>query len=92
MELEGKPDFEEAVQRVEAWFNHEPLARPLVRFSEHNADFSRAHILAGRSWPDLKARWFGAEFQVDFFLGSIRCRKFYGETFPVYWPNLGPNV
>jgi hypothetical protein len=29
MELEGKPDFEEAVKRVEAWFNHEPSGQPL---------------------------------------------------------------
>lgn len=91
MELEGKPDFEEALQRVEAWFNHEPLARPLVRFSEPNADFSSAH-LAGRTWPNLKARWFDAGFRVDFFLESIPGRRFYGETFPVYWPNLGPNM
>jgi hypothetical protein len=92
MELQGKPDFESALQRVEAWFNHETLDRPLVRFSEHNADFARAHALAGRSWPNLKARWFDAEFQVDFFLESIRGRRFYGETFPIYSPNLGPNV
>jgi len=92
MELEGKPYFEETVQRVKASFNHEPLARPLVRFSEHNADSSSGHSLAGRTWPNLKARWYDAEFQVDFFLESIRGRRFYGETFPVYWPNLGPNV
>ena len=29
---------------------------------------------------------------MDFFLESIRNRRFYGETFPVFWPNLGPNV
>ena len=92
MELEGKPDFEEAMQRIEAWFNHETLNRPPVRFSEHNAEFSSLPILAGRSWPNLKARWFDAEFQVDFFLESIQGRRFYGETFPVFWPNLGPSV
>jgi hypothetical protein len=92
MELEGKPDFENALRRIEAWFNHETLDRPPVRFSEHNAEFANAPILAGRSWPNLKARWFDAEFQVDFFLESIRGRTFYGETFPVFWPNLGPNV
>ena len=92
MELEGKPDIEEALSRVEAWFNHETLDRPLVRFSEHNADFAGAHERAHRSWPNLKARWFDAEFQVDFFLESIQGRTFYGETFPVFWPNLGPNV
>lgn len=92
MELEGKPDFEQALSRIEAWFNQETLDRPLVRFSEHNADFASAHAQAGRSWPSLKARWFDADFQVDFFLESIRGRRFYGETFPVFSPNLGPNV
>jgi hypothetical protein len=92
MDLQGKPDFEECIERIEAWFNHEELDRPPVRFSEHNAEFSGSHELAGRTWPNLKARWFDAEFQVDFFLESIRGRRFYGETFPVFWPNLGPNV
>jgi hypothetical protein len=92
MELRGKPDFEKAMQRVEAWFNHETLDRPPVRFSQHNAEFAASSVLAGRSWPSLKARWFDAEYQVDFFLESIAGRKFYGETFPVFWPNLGPNV
>lgn len=92
MELPGKPDFEMAMKRIEAWFAHEMIDRPPVRFAEHNADFAGAHALAGRTWPDLRARWFDAEFQVDFFLESIRGRTFYGETFPVFWPNLGPNV
>ena len=92
MELQGKPDFEAALHRIEAWFNHETLDRPPVRFAEHNADFASSPKLAGRTWPSLKARWFDAEFQVDLFLESIRGRTFYGETFPVFWPNLGPNV
>ncbi|MGD0125149.1 MAG: hypothetical protein ABSF46_07325 [Terriglobia bacterium] len=91
MELEGKPDFEEALSRIEAWFNHETLDRPPVRFSEHNAEYLGGHSLAGR-WPDQKSRWFDAEYQVDAFLESIRGRTFHGETFPVFWPNLGPNV
>jgi hypothetical protein len=92
MDLQGKPDFEEALRRIEAWFNHQTLDRPPVRFAEHNADFANSHTLAGRTWPSLKARWFDAEFQVDFLLESIRNRRFYGETFPLFWPNLGPNV
>jgi hypothetical protein len=92
MELKGMPDFEKAIRRIEAWFNHEILDRPPVRFAEHNADFATSHTLAARTWPTLKARWFDAEFQVDYFLESIRGRTFHGETFPVFWPNLGPNV
>jgi hypothetical protein len=92
MNLQGKPDFEEALQRIEAWFNHEKLDRPPVRFAEHNAEYSGSPELAGRTWPSLKACWFDAEYQVDVFLESIRGRTFYGETFPVFSPNLGPNV
>jgi hypothetical protein len=92
MELEGKPDFEKAMERIEGWFNHERLDRPPVRFAEHNAEYAASPTLAGRSWPSLRDRWFDAEFQVDYFLESIRGRRFYGETFPVFWPNLGPSV
>ncbi len=92
MELLGKLDFEQALHRVEAWFNHELLDRPPVRFGAHNAEYSGTHWLAERAWPDLKARWFDAEFQVDYFLESIRGHVFHGETFPIFCPNLGPNV
>ena len=92
MELQCKPDFEMAMKRVEAWFAHEMIDRPCVRFSEHNVEFSGSHTMAGKTWPDLKARWFDAEFQVDYFIESIRGRTFLAETFPVFWPNLGPNV
>jgi hypothetical protein len=92
MELQGKSDYTAAMKRIEAWFSQEIIDRPPVRFSEHNADFAAAHLLAGRSWPDLKSRWFDAEYQVDYFIESIRGRTFHGETFPVFFPNLGPNV
>ncbi len=92
MELKSKPDFAQAMGRIDAWFAHELLDRPPVRFSEHNAEYSGGPALAGRSWPDLKSRWFDAEFQVDQFIQSLRHRTFHGETFPVFWPNLGPNV
>jgi hypothetical protein len=45
MELQGKPDFEQAMRRIDAWFAHEMVDRPPVRFAEHNADFAAAHTL-----------------------------------------------
>ena len=92
VELENKPDFNAAMQRIDAWFAHRMIDRPPVRFSQHNATFADTDTLRDRTWPDLKSRWFDAEFQVDHFLQSIRGRTFYGETFPVFCPNLGPNV
>lgn len=92
MELRSKSDFEMAMKRIYAWLNREIIDRPPVRFSEHNAEYAACQTLAGRSWPDLKSRWFDAEYQVDLYVESIRGRAFYGETFPVFCPNLGPNV
>jgi hypothetical protein len=91
MEIHNKPDFARAMERIEAWFAGELLDRPPIRFSLHNAEYEHASAMAGR-WPNLKSRWFDAEYQVDRFLENIRGRTFYGETFPVFWPNLGPNV
>jgi hypothetical protein len=39
-----------------------------------------------------KAWWFDVETQVELFVKPIEGRRFHGETFPVYFPNLGPNV
>lgn len=92
MELVNKPDFEMAMKRIYAWYEHEIIDRVPIRFTAHNADFKEAKIMEGRSWPDLKSKWFDSEFQVDYFIESIKGQKFYAETFPVCFPNLGPEV
>jgi len=92
LELKGKPDFEMAMRRIYAWYAGAIVDRPPVRFTAHNADFAVPRRIAGRTWPDLKSRWFDSEYQVDYFLASIDGRRFWGETFPVFWPNLGPEV
>lgn len=91
LELEKKPDFELAMQRIYAWYEGAIIDRAPVRFSAHNADFN---VLDEGAWPRerLKERWFNAEYQVDRYLASIAGKLFLGETFPVFWPNLGPVV
>jgi hypothetical protein len=32
------------------------------------------------------------EYHVDSFEASLEDWTFHGETFPVFWPNLAPNV
>ena len=92
MELENKPDFDAAMKRIEAWFEGEVLDRVPVRFSAHNAFLDTGADQAGYSPEELRARWMVPEYQVSQFLSSIEGRTFHGETFPVYWPNLGPDV
>jgi hypothetical protein len=86
------PQFEEAMQRVDAWYHCEILDRPPIRFMAHNAFLDTGVDYAKLSSEERRARWFDVEYQVDLFEQSIEGRTFHGETFPVFWPNLGPNV
>jgi hypothetical protein len=91
--LEGMPGADEAMKRVEAWFDGAVLDRPPVRFSKHNAQYEEAEPFRpdGR-WGSLRERWMDAEYQVDSYLESIEGQSFRAETFPEYWPNLGPEI
>jgi hypothetical protein len=93
VEIEGMPHFEAAMERVEAWYENQIIDRPPVRFMAHNAFLEATQQdLAGLSRDEKQAWWFDAELQVDLFLQSIQGQRFHGETFPVYFPNLGPDV
>jgi len=93
VEIEGMPQFEIAMQRVYAWYANEIIDRPPVRFMAHNAFLEAAREdIAGLSRQGKEAYWFDVELQVDLYLKSIAGRRFHAETFPVYFPNLGPDV
>ena len=90
--LDGMPEYERAMKRVDAWFHGAILDRVPVRFSRHNAQYDQVLQGDARRWPTLKDRWLDAEYQVDSFLKSLEGQTFKGESFPVYWPNLGPDI
>lgn len=92
IELEGKPDFEQAMQRVYAWYEGEILDRAPVRFMAHNAAFNLGDVEGKRSPEEQKKRWFDVERRVEDYVRSIEGKRFLGETFPVFDPNLGPDV
>ncbi|MGO8694738.1 MAG: hypothetical protein ACLQMF_13835 [Rectinemataceae bacterium] len=89
-ELETMPGFDRAMERVLAWFDGKLLDRPPVRFTRHNAEFEVQ--AGGLDEAALRRRWFDVEYQVETFAASIEGRRFNAETFPVFWPNLGPDV
>jgi hypothetical protein len=86
------PHAKEAMQRVDAWYHCEIVDRAPIRFMAHNAFLDTGVDYAALSPEERRARWFDVEFQVDLFERSIEGRTFHGETFPIFWPNLGPNV
>ncbi len=90
LDLATMPGFDMAMKRVYAWYDRAVLDRPPVRFMAHNAFVEAAQ--AAYPSANVRDRWFDAEFQVDTFVRSIEGKTFLGETFPVFWPNLGPEV
>jgi len=93
LEIEGMPQFDMAMKRVYAWFENEIIDRPPIRFQAHNAFLASAtEDIADLSKEGKQAWWFDVETQVDLFIQSIEGHRFYGETFPVFFPNLGPDV
>lgn len=92
IELEQKPDFEESMKRIYAWYEQHIIDRPPIRFSGHNSEYSEAHMLEGRSWSSLKDRWWNTEYQLELFDYQLKHSVFNAETFPIFWPNLGPEV
>lgn len=89
-ELSTKPDFEQCMERVYAWYEHDLIDRVPVRFSAHNAEYNAVGQMD--RWKTLKDRWFDAEYQVEKHIQDMESKRFLGETFPMFWPNLGPNV
>ena len=93
IDLENMPGSEMALKRTYAWFENAIIDRPPVRFVAHNAFVEQlAAEMAGLQPEERRARWFDSEFQVDAFWRGIEGRTVHGETFPVFWPNLGPDV
>ncbi len=92
IELEGKPDFEMAMKRIYAWYDCEIIDRVPVRFLSSGSSVEQVNIEVQRSHDEQKKRWFESERLVDEYIKAIEGKVFYGENFPVFNPNLGPDV
>lgn len=92
IELEKKPDFEKCMERIYAWYNQEIIDRAPIRFSAHNAEYGEEHKLSGYKFNNLKERWWNTQYQLDLFEHELENSVYNAETFPIFWPNLGPEV
>ena len=86
-----KPDFDDCMARIYAWYEQKMVDRPPVRFHHHNMEYERHRTVTG-PWKTPEERWLDVEFQVSTFLRSLEGTEFLGETFPVFWPNLSAVV
>ncbi|MBM3213312.1 hypothetical protein FJZ36_00125 [Candidatus Poribacteria bacterium] len=90
MELEYKPDFDRAMERMEAWWHCEVIDRACVQITIPRKEGNLPTIPSKRH-ETLRERWMDSEFQVEAHAASMAHRKYLGESFPAYLPNLGPD-
>lgn len=93
VEIEGMPQFDRSMERVYAWFENEIIDRPPIEFRAPDPMRAAAiERLSSLSAQTIKDWWFDVEAQVGLFVDAIAGRRFYGESFPVFFSNLGPDV
>jgi hypothetical protein len=84
-----KPDYEQVLDRYEAWWACEVLDRALVSIS-YPADTWTP--LPDRSHDSLRERWLDTEFVVERTVAELHNRVAYADALPIAWPNLGPEI
>jgi hypothetical protein len=89
LDLEYKPDADQAYRRVEAWWDGEVLDRPAIQVC---APRPGRTPLPSKQHASMRERWLDVEYTVA--CAAARCANTYwgGEILPSFWPNLGPEI
>jgi hypothetical protein len=86
-----KPDYEDSKHRIEAFWKREVIDRPVVRFSLARP-MAEWVTLPTSNHATLRDRWLDADYQAHYALANLSNHEFLGDTLPVAFPNLGPEV
>jgi len=89
MQLECKPDLDRSLERFEAWWDGQIIDRPPVTIYTPSG---RDVKTPDKTHATLRDRWLDVEYNVAAFEASIAGELFLGDTFPMFFPNVGPEV
>ncbi len=89
--LEYKPDFEQTKERIEAFWRREVLDRPVVMFGLARPP-EQQRPMPQKPFTTWEDYWMDIPFQTERALTSVSNQLFLGDTLPVIFPNLGPEV
>ena len=88
MELQLKPDAEQAFLRLESWWNGDALDRPCLAITAPRS----GHPVRRVAHPgSLEERWTNVDYVVESTVARLEATAFLGEAIPHAFPNLGPN-
>lgn len=86
-----KPDYGRSKQRIHAFWERELLDRPVVQFGLAKPPEERVPLpISSHATP--AERWLDTQYQVELKLATLRNREFLGDTLPIAYPNLGPEI
>lgn len=89
--FEFKPDYEESKQRIDAFWDRELIDRPVVQFLLPKPP-EQWVPLPTSDHATSAGRWLDAEYQAELTLATFSNLEFLGDTLPVAFPNLGPEL
>jgi len=89
--FELKPDFENVLNRFEAWWDCQILDRPLVSIPFFRKESERIQSPTS-THTTLRERWMDTDFLVAQAQVDMQNTVFYADALPVFTPNLGPEV
>lgn len=88
-ELKLKPDFAKTVARFEAWWVGEIVDRPPVTLSLQS---KRPRKNPRSKHATERERWLDVEFVVKSAIDGMEQRRYPGDSFPAFFPNVGPEI
>jgi len=86
-----QPDYERIRQRIEAFWEREVLDRPVVQFGLLKPPAERVELPISRHAVS-EDRWLDVEYQARYALANLSNHEYLGDTLPIAYPNLGPEV
>jgi len=89
MILKLKPDFKEAVHRIEAWWHYEITDRIPVAVTALKDPVLRPAVPKAGSTAE---KWWGKDFVLESAYARLTSNVYAGEALPVFIPDLGENI
>lgn len=84
-----KPDFEDAVRRIDAWWQHELIDRACVAVTAPRDGIEHHPLPVPR---DLEQQWTDIDFMLEHFRLATSRTYYAGEAMPIFMANVGPDA
>ena len=87
-----KPDFEQVMDRYEAWWDCETIDRPLVCLRFPGDESERIPGPKAKEYSSHRDRWMDIEYRVESMSAGLHNSVHFADALPIAWPNLGPEI